>query len=320
MEELDRGSCALASSARCAGLPTSTSFPVVFQHAQILRGGPSASISRHRTGLTSRPDDPKGAPPRGVASSLRLARFLAPILSFTDGSGHTSGCGKPGVHWSFSEERGRVDQRGLRRELGAPPEVRGEVRAWRRATAGTIGKAVARWSSVSAPRRSGGVSRPRGRLLAPFNVRRALRRRPADGGTLRGQDIPGCLEIIRRRLGWSAASAVAGARTWARSAHRSAGVAAVVRARMKSSRPRAGIVVILDRWQVARPQRSSRVRAGHRRFFLTLVMNPGLASACSRPWARPGAGWWPSLSGGWECWGLAVKLLRWREAGASPWD
>jgi isoleucyl-tRNA synthetase len=167
----------------------------------------------------SAPDDPKRRAAQTVCFEVltALARFLAPILSFTADEvwSHIPGRGKPeSVHLvTFPEERGEWINERLRGEWERLLEVRGEVsRALEAARQqGRIGKAVdAVVFLVSAPEEEWRplLEAKGDSLLATlFNVS-AVRfgaAPPADGGTrYEGQDIPGLvLEIIpAAALGW----------------------------------------------------------------------------------------------------------------------
>jgi len=167
----------------------------------------------------SAPDDPKRRAAQTVCFEIltALARFLAPILTFTADEvwSHIPGRGKPeSVHLvTFPEERGEWINERLRGEWERLLEVRGEVsRALEAARQqGRIGKAVdAVVFLVSAPEEEWRplLEAKGDDLLATlFNVS-AVRfgsAPPAEGGTrYEGQDIPGLvLEVIpAAALGW----------------------------------------------------------------------------------------------------------------------
>ncbi len=167
----------------------------------------------------SAPDDPKRRAAQTVCFEVltALARFLAPILSFTADEvwSHIPGRGKPeSVHLvTFPEERGEWINERLRGEWERLLEVRGEVsRALEAARQqGRIGKAVdAVVFLVSTPEEEWRPlleAKGDGLLATLFNVS-AVRfgaAPPAEGGTrYEGQDIPGfVLEVIpAAALGW----------------------------------------------------------------------------------------------------------------------
>ncbi len=167
----------------------------------------------------SAPDDPKRRAAQTVCFEVltALARFLAPILSFTADEvwSHIPGRGKPeSVHLvTFPEERGEWINERLRGEWERLLEVRGEVsRALEGARQqGRIGKAVdAVVFLVSAPEEEWRPlleAKGDGLLATLFNVS-AVRfgaAPPAEGGTrYEGQDIPGLvLEVVpAAALGW----------------------------------------------------------------------------------------------------------------------